>query len=240
MPANWGLFACTIGAAIAFASAAFEPARFLSGSVPQPPPQTIGWLEVELHAHVTTTGTVERVDRLRGSEPLATLLHDYLMRWRFNPARENGEPVSTRVVVAAMYRPATLLDQRSPTGPQTVFDPLPREPRPLLTPSPGYPPRAAGDGVVVIETLVNAKGDVTAARVARSAGTAFDSSSVETARRWRFSPAPLSAARPTLAYVIFGFREPVVTRQSGSADGAGAAADGGGRSATSARDWRHR
>ena len=200
---------------MALVSATFEPARFLSGTAPQPPPRTIGWLEVELHAHVTPTGTVERVDRLRGSEPLATLLHNDVMRWRFRPARDNGDPVKTTVLVAAMYRPATLLDQRSPTGPDAVFDPASRETRTVFTPSPGYPPRAAGDGVVVIETHVNATGEVTAARVVRSAGAAFDSTALDTARRWRFTAAPPSAPRPTFAYVIFGFRQPVVTGSIG-------------------------
>jgi TonB family protein len=195
------------------APATVEPARFLSGSVPQPPPQTIGWLEAVFDAQVTESGDVETIERLGGSDPLVTLLHDHLIGWRFTPARDDGDEVSARVLIAAIYRPATLLNQTEPgVAPPIEFDASSPLPRPLWMPSPGYPPQALGDGVVVVELQVTDRGQVAAASVVRSAGTAFDASALQTARRWQFSPASPSAPRPTFAYVIFGFRQPVVTR----------------------------
>jgi TonB family protein len=214
MRAQCSLFACCVGVTLAFAAATFEPARLQSGSAPQPPPQTIGWLEAVFDVHVTPAGIVDRVERLGGSDPLATLLHDHLTGWRFAPARDNGEPVTARVLVAAIYRPATLFDHVGRGAPPpTVFDPSSAAPRAVWTPSPGYPPNAAGDGVVVVEMLVTDQGQVSDASVVRSGGTAFDSSALQAARRWQFSPAAASAPRPAVAYAIFGFRQPVVTRQ---------------------------
>jgi TonB family protein len=212
MQAAGSLVALTGVVTLAFAAGTFEPARLRSGSAPQPPPQTIGWLDAVLHAHVTPAGTVEKVDTVRASEPLRSLLHDHVTRWRFAPARRDGVPVSAQVLVVAIYRPATLFNHAEAGDlPSIVFDRSSPAPSPVSTPLPGYPPRAAGDGVVVVEMRVTAEGTVTAARVVRSAGTAFDSTALQHARRWRFSPASSSAPRPTLAYVIFGFRQPVVT-----------------------------
>jgi TonB family protein len=208
-----GLLAWTAAVTLALASAAVEPARYRSGSVPQPPPQTVGRLEAVFDAHVTESGAVDTLERLGGSEPLATLLQDHLTGWRFAPARDDGESVKSRVLIAAIYRPATLLDYTEPSvPPPTVIDASTPVPRPLWMPSPGYPPQALGDGVVVVELLVTDQGQVAARRVVRSAGAAFDASALHAARQWQFSPAPPSAPRPTLAYVIFGFRQPVVLR----------------------------
>jgi TonB family protein len=199
---------------LAFVSAPFQPARFLSGSVPQPPPQTIGWLAAVFDAHLTESGAVEKIEWLGGSDPLATLLHDHLIGWRFAPARDDGDAVNARVLIAAIYRPATLLNQTGPSlAPPTEGDDSSPVPRPLWMPPPAYPPQAIGDGVAVVELQVTAQGQVAAASVVRSAGTAFDSSALQAARRWQFAPAPPSASRPTLAYVIFGFRQPVVLQR---------------------------
>lgn len=213
MRAQWGLFTFAVGVTtLALAAPMFQPARFLSGAVPQPPPQTTGWLDAVFHVQVTATGTVETVDRLRGAEPIAMLLHDHLKRWRFAPAREDGKPVNASVLVAAMYRPASLFNQPGVNEPPPVnVDRSALAPIPMLTPLIAYPPRAVGDGVVVLEILVTATGEVAEARVARSSGAAFDSSALRTGLRWQFYPAPPSAPRPTFAYLIFGFRQPVVT-----------------------------
>jgi hypothetical protein len=63
-----------------------QPARFVSGSVPLPPPQTVGWLEAILHVSVSAAGTVTTVETLRATEPLAGMLRAAIEQWRFEPA----------------------------------------------------------------------------------------------------------------------------------------------------------
>lgn len=207
-----GMVACLAGVSLALGSTTFQPPQLISGSAPLPPPQTIGWLEAVFQVHVTEAGHVDKVERLHGSDPLAALLTGQVTQWRFNPARDEGEPVSASVLVAAIYRPATLFDHAERgVPPPTVFDRRSPVPRPVWMPSPPYPPQAVGDGAVVVEILVTAEEHVASARVVRSAGAAFDASAVAAARRWQFSPAPSSPHRPTHVYVIFGFRQPIAT-----------------------------
>lgn len=76
-------------------------------------------------------------------------------------------------------------------------------------PPPSYPPTALGDGVVLVEVLVGTGGEVRTARVVRSSGAGFNSSATRSTVRWRFQVGRNGPA-PTLAYLIFGFRQPVV------------------------------
>lgn len=196
----------------AVAAADVQPARLSSGSVPLPPPQTVGWLEAILHLSVSAAGTVEAVETLRATEPLAGMLRTVIQQWRFEAAVENGNRVASRVLVGALYRPAMLFNTPGPgEPPRNIVQPSGGAPVPTFAPPPAYPPTALGDGVVLVEVVVGETGDVQAAKVVRSSGAAFDSSAVQSAGRWQFRRAGSGESRPTLAYLIFGFRQPVVT-----------------------------
>lgn len=190
-----------------------QPARFSSGSVPLPPPQTVGWLEAVLQVSVSAAGTVAVIETLRATEPLAGMLTAAVKRWTFQPALENSDAVASHVLVAAVYRPATLFNPpRSEAPPVDLAQLAEGFPFPTFTTPPAYPPTALGDGVLLVEVLVDADGKVRTATVLRSSGAAFDSSAIRAAVSWRFRPGRRgNVPTPALAYLVLGFRRPVVS-----------------------------
>jgi TonB family protein len=203
--------ACVIGFTV-FAAQDFRPARFSSGSLPLPPPQVVGWSEVVLHATVSAAGVVEKVAALRGTEPLTGILLAAVDEWRFEPAMLAGERVNAQVLVAAVYRPPTLLNTPGlGQPPRDLTAPSGEAPFPTVTSPPAYPANALGDGVVLVEVLVGTSGEVKAATVIRSSGTGFNSSAIQAATEWRLRPALREKVPvPSFAYLVFGFRQPVV------------------------------
>ena len=206
-----GFFAACLAPA-ATAHAQFEPARLSAGSPPAPPPPTVvasgqEWLRVSVDAG----GDVSRIEPLREAPAFSEAFRRAVRGWSFAPARVEGEAVESQVLVAALFRPATLYSPpglgQPPSGPRVLPGQLPV---PVATPAPPYPPNAAGSGLVVVEVEIHRNGGVRAATVARS-HPGFDTAAVNTARRWRFRPATREAQPVrSVAYLVFGFREPVV------------------------------
>lgn len=202
-----------LGLALLESTLHFVPARLLDGPAPLPPPQVVGWSEALLSATVGPSGTVTAIQMTRGTEPLAGLLRSAISSWRFAPATVDEAPTSSQVLVAAIYRPAMLYDtpafgarppSRSPAGSE---QPL----WPVTTSPPAYPPRARGDGVVIVEVLVRGNGEVQATSVAYSSGSGFNAAALEAASRWQFEPARWNGESvDARGYLVFGFREPVI------------------------------
>lgn len=192
------------------ALADFEPARLESGAVELPMPPAAGGGEVQLELTVSADGAVGAVEPLRETPPYAEPLRGAVTSWRFAPAREGGQVVESRVLVAAVIRPPTLLLPGGAGEPaREVGRPSAAVPSPLEAASPAYPPTARGSGVVLVEVDVSADGRVTRERVVQSAA-AFDETARRAARSWRFRPAERGGRRvPAVAYLLFGFREPV-------------------------------
>jgi len=200
------------------AAATFVPARRLGGSLPSTPPtNVVGRIEEMLEVVVDATGRVARIMPLRASPLPRNLLAPAAANWRFSPAADRGLAVSSRVLVAAIIRPPQLDD--SPTlgdPPVDLARPSDEIPLPVVTVSPRYPPLALGDGVVLVEVLVDVDGGVRETRVIEGA-PAFGQASLEAARQWSFRPARGTGAPvQAYAYLVFGFRQPVVAgRRSG-------------------------
>ena len=190
-----------------------QPARFSHGQVPLPLQQTVGWEEVFLEASVSAAGTVEAMETLRATQPLAGLLRAAVERWMFEPAMQDADSVESQVLVAAIYRPATLFNTPGlGQPPRDLTHASERIPFPTAAPPPSYPPRALGDGVVLVEVLVARDGRVRTATVVRSSGTGFNASAVRSAMRWRFRPARRRGVSvPAFVYLVFGFRQPVIS-----------------------------
>jgi TonB family protein len=86
-------------------------------------------------------------------------------------------------------------------------------PIPTNVSPPAYPVRALGCGVVVVEVEVGPSGKV---RSARAVGerTAFDGAAEQAARAWHFLPGRREGQPvATLAYLMFGFPEPVMDKE---------------------------
>ena len=169
---------------------------------------------------IDPSGEVTKITPLRATPPFTESVSNALRGWRFKPAtatvlRDDGlaeapKGVSSRALVAAHFRPPTLTTPTLGERPTDVASASPEVPFPVATAEPPHPPKAISSGVVMIEALVDERGNVTEAAVIRSAPP-FDAAALEAARQWRFRPSTL-AGRAVASYVysIFGFPQPVV------------------------------
>lgn len=190
----------------------FEPPRLESAAQVRFPPMPVvgggeAWLQVEL----SESGDVAEITTLRDTPPYTEALRSSVSQWRFTPARTAEGPTSAQVFVAALFRPpttysgATLGEQ-----PRDVGSPAAEIPYPLSTATPVYPAATVGEGLVFVEITIEASGKVSEVRVIHSAAS-FDAAALDAARQWSFRPARHEATPvPSHAYVVFGFREPVV------------------------------
>jgi len=79
------------------------------------------------------------------------------------------------------------------------------------TPAP-YPPRAVGNGTVLVEVAIDNAGALTDARVVVSS-PAFDAAAMAAAKSWSFLTARRKGdAVKAHGYLLFGFQQPVVGR----------------------------
>lgn len=200
------------GPSAAQAGALFVPARLAGGSLPlTPSPNVVAQIEEILQVAVDATGRVTQMTPLRASPLPADPLTPAVGGWQFQAALDQGRPVSSRVLVAAIFRPAQI--DNSPTlGTPPVDRATPSDeiPFPIATQTPPYPPAAIGEGVVLVEVLVGVDGRAQQLRLATGAG-GFDQSALDAARRWSFRPARRNGRSvEAYAYLVFGFRQPVV------------------------------
>ena len=125
----------------------YLPARLDSGA---PPPQrvhVITWGHEYLRLSVDAGGRVQRVVSLTPPAGVGAPLRDAVRAWSFSPAREAGEPVPAEVLVAGVFRPATLHDPPGLDAPSgTVRSERRETPIPMVTPAPPYPANVVGDG----------------------------------------------------------------------------------------------
>jgi TonB family protein len=187
-----------------------QPARLsvVGGAVPVP--RLHRQCQAAFDVAVDARGSVTGVRYLYGSSALARVLETSVASWVFEPARENGEPRSSRVLVAALFRAAAFYALGPCSPPEGTLVAPPGMPIPTNVSPPAYPVRALGCGVAVVEVEVGTSGKV---RSARAVGerTAFDGTAEQAARAWHFLPGRREGQPvATLVYLVFGFPEPVV------------------------------
>ena len=206
------------------AAPSFHPAQYRDGSLPSlPPPTVVGGGEVMLELDVTDGGVVRAVKALRTTPPFTDALTAAAKTWRFVPAQVEVEsdgavatPEGTRlkavdstVLVVAIFRPPTLNTPTLGELARDVGSESDDTPFPITTVTPSYPLRALAGGLVFIETTIDLNGRATENRVIRSSPP-FDEAALDSLRQWLFRPARVrGTGTPTLAYVVFGFRQPV-------------------------------
>ena len=186
-------------------SDAGTPARIVA---PRLPPGMDCGAEVLLHVKLDDSGAPEGILGILDVSPFAEALREAVRQWRLPaPPASDSAP---DVLVAGMFRAACLLDLEGLRPPPSAALAPRVLPFPIQWERPPYPPHAIGDGVVVVEVRVGEDGAARTATVVRSA-PGFDDAAVETARRWRFRPAVRDDRPvPAVAYLVFGFRAPVV------------------------------
>ncbi len=187
-----------------------SPARFRSGPLPPIPTHAVGAGEVLLEVLVTRSGSVGDVTVLRSTPPFTQLMATAVEAWRFQPADNQG-PVEARVLVAALFRPPAIASPTLGTAATNVAAPGREIPFPTKMVPPPYPPQAVDNRAVLVEAGVGPSGNVTEAKSV-GAASGFDDAAVQAARAWLFRPAE-SASGPvsSIAYIVFGFRQPVAT-----------------------------
>jgi TonB family protein len=203
------------------APAAFEPARLASGeAMILESPMTAGGGEVLLELDVAPSGEVAGITVLRTTPPYGEQLRASVSRWQFDPARELQEGVEgpvaigSKVLVACLFRNPNLYNAPARGEiPQDVAGPSPEVPFPTTMAPPLYPPNAVVNlsQTVLVEVAIDARGQVAGSKVI-GRGDGLSDAALDAANRWRFRPARRGGmAVPSYAYIVFGFREPVLT-----------------------------
>ena len=200
----------------------FTPPRLLKAQLtPLPAPTIAGGGEVLIEAIVDRTGRVGRPIVLRGTPPYTNMVLEAIATWQFEAARERSltgvdSAVEMPVAIAAIYRSPVLMN--APTigePPRDWSKPSTEIAYPMSMEMPNFPPQARDGGVVLLEVTLNEAGVVTDTRGIASTG-GFESASREAVAKWRFRGGSHRARPvPATAYVLFGFRPPVVSSSPG-------------------------
>jgi TonB family protein len=193
---------------------AYSPARLRSGKLPPIPVTAVGGGEVLVDLDVSATGTVTRATPLRSTPPFTEFLLNAVRDWQLFPSRV---AIESHVLVAAVFRPPSL---RAPTLGEPPKDVSGSDvlPFPLAMIPPLFPPKAASNGVVLLEVHVSANGAVDDVGVINSSPP-FDDAAMKAVRQWHFRPARHRTPVATYVYVIFGFRVPVSGMRDPGSDG---------------------
>ena len=187
----------------------FVSARYKRGSMPAVPLLTVSGGEVWLEALVAPDGGVTTVDVLRTTPPFTDAMLAAVRAWQFEPAATGSTAVASHVLVAGMLTPPALTGPTLGVPPKSVGLASDDAPRPTSTTPPNYPPRALGNGIVLVEVTIKDSGPPADVRIV-IASPPFDSAASAAARSWRFEPARRNArVVTTRAYVLFAFRQPV-------------------------------
>jgi TonB family protein len=200
----------------------FQPAQLRSGTIPGAPVTAIGGGQVVLELSVDRDGRVTAATPLRTTPPYTETLLRAVSDWQFKPAEDDvpsadtsaGEKstrarVETKVVVAALWLPPSLLVPTHGEAPRDVAPASAQVAFPLTSIAPAFPPRAYGGGVVMLETRVEITGAPGDIKVVRSTPP-FDEVAAAAVRQWRFRPARVRDKNvATLVYILVGFRVPV-------------------------------
>src|SRR5262245_10135342 len=137
---------------------------------------------------VDATGAVTNAEIVQDVAPYGQMLADAVRSWRFEPARQGGQAVASRVLVLGFFRPPELTFA-APANPKYKSTTAPDElPWPTAVAVPPYPPRALGGGMVVLEADVSESGAVAGTRVLSAPG-AFDGAATDAVKKWTFRPA---------------------------------------------------
>jgi outer membrane biosynthesis protein TonB len=207
-----GILACALGVTVVVGAQAPPAAgpRFRGGGVPDLPVLAVGGGEVLLDVALNAVGRVTDVTAIRSAPPFTDAMIGAVRGWLFVPPQDEAQqPVPSKVLVGALFRPPALYATAADSTSADVATPSSEIPFPLGTVMPVFPPLAHGGGVVLLEALIGATGAVEAVQVIKAAPP-FDSAAEDATRRWLFRPAYVAPrAEPRYVYLVFGFPAPM-------------------------------
>jgi len=203
------------------AQPAFTPASYVSGQLPVAPVLAVSGGEVFLEVHVTADGGVDSTRTLRATPPFTDVVINAIRGWRFTPATEAAPPsaapaaapirsAAAAVLVAAVFAPPALNGPTLGVPPHDVLSASDDIPYPTHVVPADYPPRAVGDGAVLLDVTVDGNGAPTDTEI-KSSSPAFEAAAWVAARLWSFRPAQRNGRPvPAHTYILFVFRQPVL------------------------------
>jgi hypothetical protein len=167
-----------------------------------------------IEATIDRSGALTHPIVLRSTPPFSNLILDAVSRWSFIPARETidgKETVADRsVLIAAVYRPPTLMN--GPTlgePPRDVGNASSDAPYAVSMVGPSYPLQAQMGAVLLYEISLDESGRMRNMRAVAS-NPGFDAAAKDALVQWKFRGAVVRGRPvPSMAYVIFGFSQPV-------------------------------
>lgn len=192
-------------AAPCVAQDAFTPARLQSARIEGAPWHVQSGGIAAFDVEIDERGSVRNATVVQDVAPYGGMLGAALPAWSFEPARQAGRAVASRVLVIGFFRPP-VLQFPAPENPRYKQTQAPPEiPWPTEVGVPPFPPNVIGDGRVLIEADVTAEGTVAATRIVWP-GTPFDSAAEDAAKRWRFRAASQGGAPvPARVFLLFSF-----------------------------------
>ena len=199
----------TIGLFLAVATAAaqgeWRPPRLATARVGDAPWNAKSGGIAAYDVNLDAAGAVVSASIVQDVAPFGALLGEAIPSWRFEPAREGGRAVASRVLALGFFRPPVLLFA-APTSPSYRNTVAPDElPWPTSVVAPPFPPNVMGSGKVILESDISSRGVVTAVRIV-SPPTAFDGAAADTARQWKYRPATREGrAVESRAFLVFSF-----------------------------------
>jgi TonB family protein len=154
---------------------------------------------VILHAIISKTGTVERLDVISGPGMLVSSAQDAVRQWKYKPYLLNGEPVEVETSITVNY---TMADSTPLIGPVPPADEANAgvkqigggvtSPKLISQPESNYTELAKQDkveGVVLINMVVDEQGLPQHLHVSRGLGDGLNEKAVEAVKQYRFKPA---------------------------------------------------
>jgi TonB family protein len=197
--------------AAAVTAGLFVPPRAARVDSPSLPTGVV-WMQASAIAKIDTAGAVADVTIVHGPGPIGPALSSAARGWEFAAALEDAQPVPSSVLVAAIIRPPSFPDIVGFGHTMEGVNRLPDDvAAPIQVQTPPYPPLAVGDGVVVIEIVVDADGAVRSLMIV-TPSSGFDSAAEDAARQWKFRPARRNgSAVAGTVLVVFGFVSPGVS-----------------------------
>jgi TonB family protein len=197
-----------LAAATAAAQGAWVPPRLATAQVGTAPWNAVSGGIAAYEVSLDETGAVVGASIVQDLPPFGAQLGEAVRSWRFEPARDGGRAVASRVLALGLFRPPAL-QFPAPSSPRYRDAVAPDEiPWPTSVVVPPYPPNAIGNGKVILEAAISNRGAVTDVRIL-SAPTAFDGAATDTARRWTYRPAARAGeAVASRVVLVFSFVAP--------------------------------
>jgi TonB family protein len=188
MRSSFVLFAAFLVARDVAAQGSTSPPHLVAAELDPAPWNVMSGGIAAFDVKVDEKGSVTAADVVQDVAPYSAMLGASLGSWRFEPAREGGRAVPSRVLVLGFFRPPAI-HFAAPENPRYKGASAPPElPWPTSVVVPPYPPNVLGSGRVIIEADVSSRGLVTATRVLSPPG-AFDSAATQSLQQWKFRPA---------------------------------------------------